>query len=94
MPAAPPDGDGDDGVEEFCRNAGIPILMRIPLDQRIGKAVARGEALVEAFPEYLPRFQDLYAQIRMLVEPGTGSELQTQSSRNKIGSLQGIRGTE
>ncbi len=62
------DGVGDDGVEEFCRNAGIPILMRIPLDQGIGKAVARGEALVEAFPEYLPQFRELYARIQSLID--------------------------
>ncbi len=62
------DGVGDDGVEEFCRKEGIPILMRIPLDQRIGKAVARGEALVEAFPEYLPQFRELYAQIQSLID--------------------------
>jgi len=62
------DGVGDDGVEEYCRKAGIPILMRIPLDQRIGKAVARGEALVEAFPEYLPQFRELYTQIQSLID--------------------------
>ncbi len=62
------DGVGDEGVEEYCRKEGIPILMRIPLDQRIGKAVARGEALVEAFPEYLPQFRELYAQIQSLID--------------------------
>ncbi len=62
------DGVGDDSVEEFCRKEGIPILMRIPLDQRIGKAVARGEALVEAFPEYLPQFRELYTQIQSLID--------------------------
>ncbi len=61
------DGVGDDGVEEYCRNAGLPILMRIPLDQRIGEAVARGETLVEAFPEYLPKFRELYSQIQFLI---------------------------
>jgi len=62
------DGVGDDGVEKYCRKEGIPILMRIPLDQRIGQAVARGEALVEAFPEYLPRFRELYTQIQSLID--------------------------
>ncbi len=62
------DGVGDEGVEEYCRKEGIPILMRIPLDQRIGKAVARGEALVEAFPEYLPQFRELYTQIQSLID--------------------------
>ena len=62
------DGVGDDGVETYCRDGGIPILMRIPLDPRIGGAVARGETLVEAFPEYLPQFRALCVHIQRLIE--------------------------
>ncbi len=75
------DGVGDEGVEEYCRKEGIPILMRIPLDQRIGKAVARGEALVEAFPEYLPQFRELYAQIQSLID-GRQDEILPQAMGN------------
>ena len=74
------DGIGDRQVDDYCREAGLPIMMRIPMDRRIAEALAQGHLLVEAFPEYLPRFQDLYAQIRTLVEASTGSELQTQST--------------
>ena len=85
------DGVGDDGVEEFCRKEGIPILMRIPLDQRIGKAVARGEALVEAFPEYLPKFRELYTQIQSLIDSRQDESLPNMvaidpSSGAKVGS--------
>ncbi|MFA9403596.1 MAG: ATP-binding protein [Anaerolineales bacterium] len=62
-------GVGDSSVEEFCQDAGIPILMRIPLDEAIGLAVARGNTLVEAFPEYLPRFRGLHTQISFMVHP-------------------------
>jgi MinD superfamily P-loop ATPase len=57
-------GVGDEGVEEFCKEANIPILMRLPLDRRIAEAYAEGIPLVEAFPQYKPLFVDLYQQIR------------------------------
>jgi MinD superfamily P-loop ATPase len=58
------DGVGDEAVTDYCRQVGLPILMRIPLTREIGAAIARGESLVEAFPEYLPRFRELYARIQ------------------------------
>jgi len=57
------DGMGDSGVDNYCAAEGIPILMRIPLDRRIARAISGGEALVEALPEYRPRFVELYERI-------------------------------
>ncbi len=57
------DGVGDDSVERFCAEAGIPILMRIPLDRRIAEAYAQGETIVARLPEYRERFQALYRRI-------------------------------
>jgi MinD superfamily P-loop ATPase len=57
------DGVGDAGVDEYCTAEGIPILMRIPLDRRIAEAISGGKALVEALPEYLPQFRQLYVRI-------------------------------
>jgi MinD superfamily P-loop ATPase len=62
------DGIGDGQVDEFCRQAGLPVLMRIPMDLRIAESLARGQTLVESAPEYLPRFQVLYARIRSMVD--------------------------
>ena len=62
------DGVGDAGVDETCRQEGLPILMRIPLDRRIGEAIAQGKTIVEAFPEYVPLFQELYDRILSLSE--------------------------
>jgi MinD superfamily P-loop ATPase len=62
------DGIGDEGVADYCQESGLPILMRIPLEREIGAAIARGEALVEAFPEYIPRFRELYACIQEKIE--------------------------
>ncbi|HNS52312.1 MAG TPA: ATP-binding protein [Anaerolineae bacterium] len=57
------DGVGDAGVEDYCAMERIPILMRIPLDRRIAAAISGGEALVNALPEYRPRFRELYQRI-------------------------------
>ncbi len=57
------DGVGDDSVERFCAEAGIPILMRIPLDRRIAEAYAQGETIVARLPEYRERFLALYRRI-------------------------------
>ena len=62
------DGVGDVGVDETCRQEGLPILMRIPLDRRIGEAVAQGNTIVESFPEYVPLFQEMYDRILSLSE--------------------------
>ena len=58
------DGLGDDGVERFCADEGIPILMRIPLDRRIAEACSQGQPLVSAMPEYAEGFLTLFRQIR------------------------------
>jgi MinD superfamily P-loop ATPase len=64
------DGIGDAGVEDFCRDEGLPILMRIPFERAIAEGLARGQNLVEIHPEYTPRFKRLLAGIvqRCMVE--------------------------
>ncbi len=70
------DGVGDVGVEQFCATAGLPILMRIPLDREIGEGIARGRPLVDIRPEYRKQFRQMYAQIQTLAladEPAGGA---------------------
>lgn len=57
------DGIGDDGVDRFCEEEGIPILMRIPHDEMIAKSYSRGEALVKQAPEWKEKFRDLWKRI-------------------------------
>jgi MinD superfamily P-loop ATPase len=57
------EGIGDSGVDEFCAEENIPILLRIPLDRRIAQAIADGQPLIEAMPEYRPRFRELFERI-------------------------------
>jgi MinD superfamily P-loop ATPase len=68
------DGVGDSGVDDYCADEKLPILMRIPLDRRIAEAVSGGQALVEALPDYRSRFVELYERIQAMVESGKDAE--------------------
>jgi len=46
------DGIGDGGVDTYCAETGLPILLRIPIRRRLAEALARGVPLVEVAPEY------------------------------------------
>ena len=56
-------GSRDSLIEDECRKRSIPVLLKIPLDRRIAEAYSRGEALVDAFPEWRERLQDTCAEI-------------------------------
>ena len=58
---------GDDRTEEYLRDEHIPVLMRIPLDERIARTYSRGIPLVEAFPEYRTLFLDMFTKITEMV---------------------------
>lgn len=58
------DGVGDRGVDDFCRQARIPVLLRIPLDRHIAEAYSEGVPLIHALPEYRSAFEALLARIR------------------------------
>jgi MinD superfamily P-loop ATPase len=62
------DGIGDGELERYCQQAGLPILLRIPMQREIAAALADGRALVADFPEYIPKFRDLYLDIRSLAQ--------------------------
>jgi MinD superfamily P-loop ATPase len=57
------DGIGDNAVDAYCAEAGIPILLRIPMERRFAEAIASGRTLVDAAPEYRPVFQSLLQNI-------------------------------
>ncbi len=64
------DGIGDDEVDAYCRERGLPILMRIPYDRKIGEGIARGLPLVDIVPAYWRRFRDLSKEIASRVAGG------------------------
>jgi MinD superfamily P-loop ATPase len=57
------DGVGDGGVEALCLAEGLPILMRIPHERAIAEGTARGVALVDIHPEYIPAFRKLFERV-------------------------------
>jgi MinD superfamily P-loop ATPase len=54
---------GDSKVGAYAAAEGLPVLMEIPFDRGIAEAYSRGEALVEAMPEWKARFSDLLKRI-------------------------------
>ena len=62
------DGIGDNAVEAWCAEAGLPILMRIPMERRFAEAIAVGKTLVETAPEYREKF---LALLENIIERGT-----------------------
>lgn len=64
------DGVGDRGVEQYCTEEDIPILMRIPLERRIAEAYSEGMSLVEVMPAYRERFVDLWIQLESMHQDG------------------------
>ncbi len=64
-------GLGDQGVDRFCRDAGIPVIQEIPDDRRVAEAYSRGELIVEVLPEFERLFIEIFERIReSVVVPG------------------------
>jgi MinD superfamily P-loop ATPase len=61
------DGVGDSGVDDYCHDSGLPVLMRIPLDQGIAAGIARGMPLIDIQPLYIGQFRALHARIAEIV---------------------------
>jgi MinD superfamily P-loop ATPase len=61
------DGIGDQGVEEYCRESGIPIWARIPNSLAVAQAYSRGEIIARGLPELQGYFQELKERMRSAV---------------------------
>jgi MinD superfamily P-loop ATPase len=58
-----PEGSYSRIVEAYCREQGLPVLLRIPFERQIAEGIAQGKTLVEIHPETIPLFQRLFVQI-------------------------------
>lgn len=53
-------GVGDNRVQRYCEQEGVPILLEIADDRRVAEAYSRGELAIEAVPELRARFRGLW----------------------------------
>jgi MinD superfamily P-loop ATPase len=61
------DGIGDDGVERFCLDEKVPILLRIPFERRIAESYADGVPITQTVPELRTGLLELYGRVREAV---------------------------
>ncbi len=73
-------GIGDERVHAFCRKENIPVLMEIPDDRGIAEAYSRGELIVETYPKYQKRFQELFDRVEYLALQNVSSTASTYGS--------------
>lgn len=57
------DGIGDQEVDSFCAQVGLPVLLRIPMDREIAAGIAHGIPLVTLKPEYHSLFKEILVAI-------------------------------
>ena len=57
------DGIGNEGVEEYCRREGIPILMSIPDSRKIAELYAEGKPFVDEIEGWKDQFIELKQSI-------------------------------
>lgn len=56
-------GTADAAVENYCRESGLPILMRIPFSRDIAESYSRGLLPVSISDEWVERFKSLHQRI-------------------------------
>jgi len=61
---------GDDGVDRFCEEEGLPVLARIPFDRALAEAYARGRTAVNELPGWQERFAEIGRALLRSVEGG------------------------
>jgi MinD superfamily P-loop ATPase len=59
---------GDNKVQAYAKDIGLPVLMEIPFDREIAEAYSRGEMIIATIPRFKDKFLRLYQDIRALVE--------------------------
>lgn len=63
-------GIGDDGVEMYCEQEEIPILLEIPFDRHIAELYSHGVPFLQEMPEWRQPFKDMYNHIERLIHDG------------------------
>ncbi len=55
---------GNKDVELYCQQENIDILMKIPFKKEIALSYSKGELIINKFPEYKEKFQNLFEKIK------------------------------
>jgi MinD superfamily P-loop ATPase len=58
---------GDRKVFDYADSEKIPVLLTIPFDRRIAEAYSKGKSIVEEFPEWRERFNELFHKIAAII---------------------------
>ncbi|HUV04749.1 MAG TPA: ATP-binding protein [Armatimonadota bacterium] len=68
------DGPTDPGIQEYCRQQDIPLLLRIPEIRKVAEAYSRGITLTAAMPEWKDPFLNTYDAIVQNISTPTGGD--------------------
>lgn len=63
-------GVGDGGVEQYCRDEALDIVLELPYDRRIAEAYSRGELLVDAIPDLREEIRAAWMRIAAAAKSG------------------------
>ena len=55
---------GDEKIYNYCKDENIPIMMQIPFKKEIAVAYSKGIPIIEAIPEYIKQFEQLFKNIK------------------------------
>ena len=83
------DGIGDRGVDEFCTEEGLPVLLRVPFQREIAEEIAKGGTLLGIRPEYGEVLRQMVRQITATAPQAKGGEApsaRTGLAEGEVGS--------
>ena len=66
-------GTGNNGVEEYCHEKNLPILLTIPLELEIARNYSNGITLVQGMPQWKESFIGLFGSIQEIASERTRS---------------------
>ena len=61
------EGVGDNKVDTYCQEQGIPVLLKIPLERRIASLYSQGISLVDGIPRWREEFLRLFQDIKDII---------------------------
>jgi MinD superfamily P-loop ATPase len=60
-------GIGDTKIYDYCKQASIPVLLEIPYLKKIAELYSKGVPFSVEMPEWQPKFQELFEEIKRIV---------------------------